>query len=49
MRVKVTKTETRDKYCNNQRVLAISAAKEVYDTTYVVARIDGKWYVTQRE
>jgi len=49
VRVKVTKTETRYKYCDNQQVDASSVDGETYDTTYIVEQIDSKWYVTQRE
>ncbi len=48
-RVKVTKVETRRKYCNNQLVAASSVEGEIYDTTYIVEQIGSKWYVTERE
>lgn len=45
--VRVYKTESRRYYCGG--ALASSELGDAYSTTYVVERIDGKWYVTERE
>ena len=46
--VSVTKTETREYYCDGEIDTALSAFDETYTAAFTVEKINGRWYITVR-